>query len=354
MENKKRRELLPDVLRGFAILLVVLGHCIQEGSGESYSAETLYFYDKVYQFIYSFHMPLFMLVSGYLSWNSMKDAQTKQDRWKLLKRRAGALLIPIFLWTLVDFIRTILLHAMNGMEQPQNLLFVYCYNALNNLWFLWAVFWCFLIVYVMHYFCRDSIILYIVGFLVMFVIPDGLGLGAYKYMAPFFLIAFYGHGWLEKHGDKGFVQPKLWWIILCGVCFGGLFVFFDENSMIYLTGYKLIGKDVVIQLGIDLYRTVIGLVGSMFFVLLWQYIVNTLCGGKENVGLRVLALLGRKSMGIYILSGYLVILGVRKLPFITEPSYGLHILEMIIVTAAALGGTLVLERMPFLRRMVGK
>ena len=33
MTDKKKRELLPDVLRGFAICLVVLGHCIQEGSG---------------------------------------------------------------------------------------------------------------------------------------------------------------------------------------------------------------------------------------------------------------------------------------------------------------------------------
>ena len=38
ISNKEqyKREKLPDILKGFAIILVVLGHCIQEGSGYFY------------------------------------------------------------------------------------------------------------------------------------------------------------------------------------------------------------------------------------------------------------------------------------------------------------------------------
>ena len=75
MDEKKERELLPDLLRGFAIVLVVLGHCIQDGSGVGYRSEALYFSDRLYQFIYSFHMPLFMMISGYLSWGSIQKAK---------------------------------------------------------------------------------------------------------------------------------------------------------------------------------------------------------------------------------------------------------------------------------------
>ncbi len=353
MKNGKR-ELLPDVLRGFAILLVVLGHCIQEGSGEQYSAQALYFYDKLYQWIYSFHMPLFMMVSGYLTWNSMKKGKTGQERWQLLRRRTIALLAPIFLWTLVDCVRTMIIHAMNGMEQPQNLLFWYVNNALNNLWFLWAVFWCFLVAFIVHYYCRDSIVLYAVGFLVMFAIPDGLGLGAYKYMLPYFLVAFYGHGWIEKNGDNMFSKPKPWWIIICGLCFAGLFVFYDENSMIYLSGYKLVGKDVLRQLGIDLYRALIGFIGSAFFILIWQYIVCALPDAKDNMVLRLLALLGKESMGIYIFSGYILILGVRRIAFIDAPSYGMHLIEMVVVAVLSLVCSKVMGRIPVLRKMIGK
>ena len=99
MEKTKNRELLPDILRGFAIVLVVLGHCIQEGSGEQFKLDTMYFNDKVYQFIYSFHMPLFMLISGYFAWDSMEKPQERKEQWSLLVRRSAALIIPIFAWT---------------------------------------------------------------------------------------------------------------------------------------------------------------------------------------------------------------------------------------------------------------
>ena len=50
-----------DNLKGFLIPLVVLGHAIQ------YSYE--YFdYSHFYNYIYSFHMPAFMTISGFLSY----------------------------------------------------------------------------------------------------------------------------------------------------------------------------------------------------------------------------------------------------------------------------------------------
>ena len=54
-----------DGLKGFAILLVVLGHCVQYGLGEVNFNNENYFEYPIFKFIYSFHMPLFMLVSGY-------------------------------------------------------------------------------------------------------------------------------------------------------------------------------------------------------------------------------------------------------------------------------------------------
>ena len=133
---KTERERLPDVLRGFAIILVVFGHCIQEGNGESFSSGALYFDDKLYQFIYSFHMPLFMMISGYLSGKSMQRADTVQKRRVLLKRRMITLLSPIFLWTAIDYARILISNYIYGKSQPEAVLFVYFYNAFNNLVFV--------------------------------------------------------------------------------------------------------------------------------------------------------------------------------------------------------------------------
>lgn len=55
-------------------------------------------------------------------------------------------------WTALDYIRILIVNSVYGRPQPEALVFVYFYNALNNLWFLWAVWWSFLAVYVMHIF----------------------------------------------------------------------------------------------------------------------------------------------------------------------------------------------------------
>ena len=49
-----------DLLKGIAIFLVVWGHTIQYGGSGS-----IFFDNKAFIFIYSFHMPLFLLISGY-------------------------------------------------------------------------------------------------------------------------------------------------------------------------------------------------------------------------------------------------------------------------------------------------
>lgn len=345
----EKREKLPDVLRGFAVILVVLGHCIQEGSGESFRAESLYFGDRLYQFIYSFHMPLFMMISGYLCRGSMQRAGTKAARRALLRRRTAALLLPVFLWTAVDYVRILITNHLTGAPQPEAVLFVYFYRALNNLWFLWAVFWCFLIAYFMYYFFRNSVILYMIGFAVLFFIPDGMGLGAYKYMMPFFFSAFYGHGYIERCRGRLWAPVRLWQILLAGLAFAGLFLFFDENALIYLTGYKLIGKNVPYQLWIDFYRTLIGFAGSFFFILLWEYIVE-----KTQRAFGVLCRLGADSMGIYIVSGYLLVFVVQRAAPAVEPSYGINILEAAAVLAASAALTELLARIPALRCFVGK
>ena len=61
MENNKY--IYMDIARGIAIFLMVLGHCVQ--------------WDSVYNFIYLFHMAVFMFISGFLfknrNFNNLKE-----------------------------------------------------------------------------------------------------------------------------------------------------------------------------------------------------------------------------------------------------------------------------------------
>lgn len=62
MERTKKYYENIDILRGFAILLVVLGHAL---AIENIGASDVEWCNVIYDFIYSFHMPLFFLISGF-------------------------------------------------------------------------------------------------------------------------------------------------------------------------------------------------------------------------------------------------------------------------------------------------
>lgn len=358
MSKKDERQLLPDIIKGVAIIFVVLAHCIQEGSGKLYRDNSLYFDDRLYQFVCSFSMPLFMIVSGYLNWSSIQKAVGKKERRGLLKRRAISLLVPIFAWTAIDYIRILIINQINRAPQPEAFIFVYFHNALINLWFLWAVWWCFLVVYIMHYFLKDRIILYGIGFLVMFVIPDGLGLGNYKYMLPYFVGAYYIHGFWEHKKQETKVAVQFWMVIAIGAIFASMFAFFDKEFLIHISGYKLIGKNIARQLWIDFYRESIGLVGSIFFIVMWQYILDCTKRISQNKAFTPsfhwLAKIGSYSMGIYIVSGYLLIFGVQRVPFIDKQSYIVNGVETVIVVIGSILIVMLLEKIPIMKKLVGK
>ena len=53
------------MVKAIAIMLVIVGHAIQYGTSQALQGTRLLEFG-VFKYIYSFHMPLFMLVSGYL------------------------------------------------------------------------------------------------------------------------------------------------------------------------------------------------------------------------------------------------------------------------------------------------
>lgn len=116
-----------DALRGFAILLVVLGHCIQYSIVDFDS-------NMLFNIIYSFHMPLFMFISGYVSYFSNEKIIFN------FKKRSILLLVPFFSWGGVNFLELVIKRAYSLQNFD-----LFCINLLkhpdnNGLWFLWILF----------------------------------------------------------------------------------------------------------------------------------------------------------------------------------------------------------------------
>lgn len=86
----KQRILFIDNLKCFAIFCVVLGHALQYTSGK-------YLEDNfVFNFIYTFHMPLFMMMSGYFFRTSLN-----LGLWSFVEKKTMQLLLPAICWSII-------------------------------------------------------------------------------------------------------------------------------------------------------------------------------------------------------------------------------------------------------------
>lgn len=149
-ENKMKREEWCDIAKGILTFLVVLGHCIQ-----NIEIPTLGM-GYVYIIIYSFHMPAFFIISGYLFKNR------KEGRLNFIKRKAKKLIIPAFCF--LPFV--IIYKEIRGMDIQLNYSEI-VKTILNirggvysNLWFFGALFVASVIIYmVMSYTEKESVLL---------------------------------------------------------------------------------------------------------------------------------------------------------------------------------------------------
>lgn len=361
MKDTKKRNVTADVLRGFAIITVVLGHCIQEGNGLEYYNNSMYWGNKLYQFIYSFHMPLFMILAGWFAFYSIGKAEgNRKQQWKLLASKLVIYIVPIAFWTLFEFVRGYYLNVKLGNETtgfPQ-IIPLYLKTFATNLWFLWAVAICFTIVFFMHYYLKDNVVLYIVLFLLMFFITDDYNLAVYKYMMPYYVAAFY----INMHKDKMrsskvgkflsdlYENKKVLCVLASGIVFGILFLFYRERAFIYLSGYRLSRATLISQGIVDMYRMIIGFAGSLFFILLFDFLVEKTAGYKWPV----LSLFGRNSLGVYILQGYYILMVMVNYTNDCNPSGWLVVTETAAVCAASLVTAVILGNIPIVKSVVGK
>ena len=80
-----------DILKGYAIIIVVLGHCIQTFNPDWRT-------DNIFVGIYMFHMPLFIAISGFFF---VKSAD-KNTIGTLIKKRFVGIMLPSLTMGVID------------------------------------------------------------------------------------------------------------------------------------------------------------------------------------------------------------------------------------------------------------
>lgn len=135
------------ILQGWAMLWVVIGHAGPCNDLEDYPGYGL----VLYNIAYSFHMALFMFVSGYLFYFTRisKDASKKWPYGKMLLEKLERFGIPFLVFTLFGMVIKSVFASQ--VERPSELslmefanAILYPYNGpVREFWFLGALFWMF-------------------------------------------------------------------------------------------------------------------------------------------------------------------------------------------------------------------
>lgn len=272
------RNLTIDIVKGAAAILLVWGHFIQL----SMWGTELFFENKVF-IIYSFHMSLFALISGYLFGNSLK----KRNLREFLTSRVTGFLLPVVSWSLIDWL-------LNGILHGTISLFGLWKNLTGTfLWFLWSIFAAQLISSLIE---KKIPVQYrwlgfIGGYFLMYCFPNPeMNLFLYPFIVIGFLCNKKDISTL-KMGNWIWISVPIWITLL---------LFFNKECYIYTTGISVWKSEIETwrHLLINCYRYVIGFTGSISVILL----INVI--SKSITKINKFATFGKYSMQIYILQGF--------------------------------------------------
>lgn len=321
MQKNGQRNLYWDILRGIAMLLVVLGHA-------GLARESL-----LNRAIYAFHMPLFMLISGFFFHFSLQRHSFREN----LRRKALQLLLPVLIIGTLYYLITAD-HGVPLREMPGN----YYAVLIRTLWFLQALFLSCLAVLVIHRVFRSDLwrFLACLALCIIFLfVPDFACSTGAKFLFPCFVAGLYLNRCGLVQTFRSMPGRTCLTIVLIAV-FGVLLHFFPFSRTFYnTTVYLFSGIDAPGALLFDdIFRVVIGLSGSFAAMALLYELYSRL--PQKGPVTAFLSLLGRNTLAFYCIHVYLNELWLYLYRPVFPSSWPYVVLYFLICTAVCLFLTL--------------
>jgi len=294
--NNQRIEFL-DALKGFTIFCVTWGHALQF-LRNGYD----YFHNPAFEFIYSFHMALFFMVSGFFFRSSLR-----LNLKDFLYKRSVQLLLPCVVWSVIYCI-------INQHEELKTIF------SLNNFWFLRELFISYFIVYVSLKLLKKDWLACLLSIGFVLIVPLS---GAQKSFFPMFWAGIYlknNYQYISKYAK----QIR----IISGIIFAVCLLFWDGNYTMYVTYFPKIIQIKPFDLNftnidIALFRLLIGLCGSLFWFMLFEKIY------KNNKFFGYLGKIGANTLAIYVLQPLIWDNGIVSFPTMNNWIYTLIVTPLI-------------------------
>lgn len=237
-------------------------------------------------------MPLFALISGYLFYYS----SSHRTLYQTVNRQISGLCIPAVAWAVImlglKFISSVIFEDPYTQTLKGGIVY-----SFTGIWFLWAIFWNSLIILFVKNFLGDRISVYVIIMVLLILLPSIYNISTIGYLYPYIIFGYLANKYsLIQHLKN---VPKRY---INFVLFGSVLLFsymlcnFKIEYYIYTTGISLLHKDFANQLWIDLYRWIIGFLGSGIILYLAKFF-----SPPRNI-LSILSFLGVYSLGIYVIS----------------------------------------------------
>lgn len=263
----KQRILFIDNLKCFAIFCVVLGHALQYTSGK-------YLEDNfVFNFIYTFHMPLFMMMSGYFFRTSLN-----LGLWSFVEKKTMQLLLPAICWSIIKIPLTSISDIGGGIS-----------FIIGSLWFLKSTFICYIVTYIAVKVFKSEKIAYAMIFILPFFVNINVSTFMLNYMLPSFVVGI----WLNKYYSEMMERRNLV-LGVCAIIFILLLPYWEFSEYYYTPIFLDELSFSINGACIYLHRMLIGISGSITLFLLFSF-----CNRSHHL----VSQIGQSTLGIYIMNG---------------------------------------------------
>lgn len=263
-----------DLLKFIAIFFVCMGHCIQHFLPGIPSENV------IFRFIYSFHMPLFMTITGYFVYK-----RESQPFWISIKKKFRQLILPGISFATVIF----LIFSEHRFDPVSWLL---CMK--NSFWFLQSAFICCIFYFITTCFKSDK---YKWGGVIMTMMFSQMIVYDNVFrMYPAFITGVLAHKYFNS--IKRYCKPmSIALVFLYAIMFAFLSAdfygpqSFSSISAILTTGFHLI------------YRIIIGSVATLALICVGYYFREQI---RNSRLMTLMAKGGKYTLGIYILQCYIL------------------------------------------------
>ncbi len=190
---RKQRDLFLDLLKGIAIVLVIVGHVIQFSD----TSQPDFFKNYFFKAIYLFHMPLFIFISGYVSYKIEQGGISN-----FIIKRWEHLILPMLAGSLLY---TLIYASKNRFNNDliEYLLFFKDYLA-NAFWYIYTLIYCNICSYLIHKIAKDNTLILISSVILFTFLPDSYYLSYFKFLYPFYIMGYIS----KKESCKVWDQQK--------------------------------------------------------------------------------------------------------------------------------------------------